>query len=363
MDKEKINSSDLLDKVSIKVNQWLNTEKKDREPKDNVYFWLVKFLLMIFLIHIVASLLDGFALAGKELVYVFAKSLRGALSSVWVVSLEIIRDLIILLILVDNLRDFVGSKYYKRLYSKDKKRKKVKETIFKVIDIILKVESVAFLIVFGFFGAVALFGFIYLIIIIIGGTQVVSPLIIFLSIFAICYFAFRHVQYRVFGVKTIVTRHFFIVGFIVLLLGVTFFAYEVKGYEYVNSLPTGFIMDSKEVNVRIEGLEKIVITSDSKLNNIKLYVDENVAKDEILIKTDSYKTSDISYIYKYLEDSMNITITSDLKYDIDYTEDILNLFVSTLKKKTIYNYNLIKYPNINVYINPSNSNRVSIEHK
>ena len=362
MDREKLNSSDLLDKVSIKVNQWLKTEKKDREPKDNVYFWIVKFFLMLLLIYIVESLLDGAALGGKELIYVFVKSLRSVLSSIWGITLEIIKDLVVLLILVDNLRDFVGSKYYKRLYAKDRKRKKAKETIFKIADIVLKVNAVAFLILFGFLAAVSLFAFVYLIVIIVDGTQIVSPLIITLTMFAISYFAFRHVQHRVFNVKTLVTRHYFIAGFIILLLGVCFFTYEVKGYEYVNSLPTGFVMETKDVNVKINDLEKIVIKADTKLDNIKLYISEDVAHDEIIIKTENYRTSDVSYIYKYDDNNIKITVTSDLVYDMDYTEDIMNLFVSTLKKKTIYNYNLLKYPNINVYVNPINSNRISVEH-
>ncbi len=363
MNSDKFNSCELLDNVSIRVNKWLGTEKKGKEPKENVYFWIVKVFLVLIFVQLVAMLFNGFAYAGKEIIYAFGKSLRGFISSIWVGSLNIIKGLAILFIFFDNLKDFVESKYYKKLYSKDKKRKKAKEVLFKVFDILLKINTVGYLILFGVIAVLSLLGIAYLIMILKDGTLIFSPFLIAITIFVICYFVFKYIKGRIFEGKTYITRNYFVISMIVLLGSIVFLGYELSNFDHRNSLPTGFTTNAEKMTADIENMDKVVITSDSKLDNIRLFIDEELDKNEIRIETESYRTADVKYVYSYDEKNMEVIITSDLDLEVGYSSDLINLFVSTFRHKTIYNYNLLKYPNINVYINSANFDRVSVKHK
>ena len=42
-------------------------------------------------------------------------------------------------------------------------------------------------------------------------------------------------------------------------------------------------------------------------------------------------------------------------------KDIFKLFAATANDRTIYNYNLFKYPNVEVYANPSDFERIIIK--
>ena len=72
---ERTNGDDILDALSLRINQNLRTEKEIDDKKNNVYFWLFKFLILIVYLLII----NGVFILVKEfvvyLIYLFAVSL------------------------------------------------------------------------------------------------------------------------------------------------------------------------------------------------------------------------------------------------------------------------------------------------
>ena len=185
-DKKKITSNDVLEALSIRTNQILKTEKDSKDPKNSLNFWIFKFIYLAIYVFILRVLFDAIRDGGVEIIYFLGKSLRSVLSYIWIGVLDFTKELIIIFLIFDHLKIFTESKYYKRLYSHDEKMKNNKEILIKVITVFLKVFSVCLMITVGVLGALSMFMFIYFIVMLINGTYVISPMIIFGSIFVIC---------------------------------------------------------------------------------------------------------------------------------------------------------------------------------
>ena len=59
---ERTEGDDILDALSLRVNETLKTEKKIDDKKNNVYFWLFKFLLLIvfvFAVNVLITLVEN----------------------------------------------------------------------------------------------------------------------------------------------------------------------------------------------------------------------------------------------------------------------------------------------------------------
>ena len=361
MNKNGITSNDILEALSIRVNDILRPNSKRQTKKNNIFFWIFKFIFLLLFIILIAWFFNQLRGLGVSIIYFVGKSLRSVLSAIWIVVIDFMKELLIIYLLYDNFKIFISSEYYENLYSKERKMKKQKEGIVKVINIIFKIISVGFLIITGFIAALALFFAVYLTIMFMDGVYLISPIIIMISIFVICYFTFKHVQSRFFDTKVVITKTYFIVSFLVLLAGVMLFGYEISSFEYNNKLPKGFETIKKEQTFKINDNQKIGIKSDSKLDNLKVIIDDNL-ENEIKIEVEYFETADVKYIYNFNEnDDLNLTFTSSLNFETDNVVDVLKLFMSCFKNKTIYNYNLFKYPNIYVYANKETLDKISIK--
>lgn len=361
MDKNKINSNDVLEALSLRVNEVLRPGKKKEGKKDNIFFWIFKGIFLVLYIILLAWFFEQLKGLGAAIIYLVAKSLRSVLSGIWIVVIDFIKELIILFLLYDHLKIFTSSTYYENLYAKEKVLCKRKKAIFKGIDIFLKVLSVCFLVVSGFFAAISIFFAIYLIIMFMDGVFVISPIIIMLSIFAICYFTFKHVQNKFFNGKAVITKNYFLASFIALLLGVIFFGYEVSSFEYNNTLPIGFDIVKKEQVFDVSEYNSIILKSDSKLDNLKVIIDDELGE-EIKVEFEYFETANVKYVYYLTDDgSLKLKFTSSLEFESENVVDVLKLFMASFNNKTIYNYNLFKYPNIYVHANKDVLERISIQ--
>lgn len=361
MDKNKVNTSDVLEAMANSINDALRPHKKKNINKKDGYFWIFKFVLLIFYIIFIYALFYALKELGVTAIYAFGKSLRSVLSFIWVYVLELIKYIIIISLLHDNLKMFKDSTYYKNLYKKDNRMLVKKEKLFNITSTILKILGVILLIITGGLSLVFMFAFIYLLLLLINGTIFVSPLIIALSIFAVSYFTFRNLLHRFFNTRGFFSKNYFIISFIVILAGVLFFGYETSSFEYQEKLPYGFKLNTKEVSFDISDKQKIILKSDSKLDNVKV-VSDSTLENKIKVKFEYYDTADVRYEYNFNEnDDLNLTFASDLNFDISDSVDILSFFVSTFNKKTMYNYNLFKYPNIYVYVNSKDLGRIELK--
>lgn len=361
MDKNKVNTSDVLEAMATSINDALRPHKKKNANKKDGYFWIFKFGLLIFYIIFIFILFYLFEEMGVSAIYAFGKSLRSVLSFIWVYVLDLIKYIVVISLLYDNLKMFKDSTYYKNLYRRNEKMLVKKESIFNITEDILKALGIILIIISGGLALAFLFAFIYLFILVINGTTFVSPLIVALAIFAASFFTFKNLLHRFFGTKGFFSKHYFIVSFLIIFVGVLFFGYEVSSFEYQEKLPYGFKLITKEVSFDIADVKNIYLKTDSKLDNLKV-INDSTLEDEIKIVFEYYDTADVRYEYNFNEDNnLDLTFASNLDFDLSDSVDVLKLFVSTFNKKTMYNYNLFKYPNIYVYANSKDLGRIKSE--
>lgn len=360
---EKVTSNDVLDALSIRLNDLLKTGKKGSvERKNSSYFWLFKLIFVVLYILLIVIIFDVTRDFGVALIYAFGKSLRSVLSLGWILILAFLKGILILYVVFNNLVDFMESDYYKKLYINDKPLFMRKNAIFGTIKTILQGFSIGFLLIVGFSSAVALFVAILFIKLLLDGVYIVSPIIICLAVFAICYLAFKHIQNKFFNTKPVISNSAFLFAVIILVIGVAFFGYETSGYEYKNGLPLGFETIKQTKLFDVSRTDKIVIKSNTKLDNLKVYIDDTLV-DEIRVELEYYDTAEVSYIYTFNKtDDLYLTFTSDLKFDFEDLYDVAKLASATFSNNTVYNYNLFKYPNIRVYANERVAKKITTQH-
>lgn len=360
MNKDKITSSDVLDALSMRVNDVLRPGRKNNK-KNNSYFWIFRIMFLVLYLLIVSWVFDTVKQVGIEVVYTFGNSLRSVLSYIWKFMLEFMKNLFILFTVYENFKIFTSSSYYNMLYENDKGMLVKKEKVFKVIEYCIKALAIFLLSIVAVVSTVSMFMLVYLIIMFINGIYLISPILIMISIFAICYFTFKLLQNKFFNSKIIITKNHFVISLCILIVGILAFSYETSSFEYRNSLPSDFQMVHKEEVFKIKKNQDIILSNSSKLDNMKILID-NSLHNEIRVEFDYYKTADVKYEYQFNDfDDLKLHFKSSLDFPVDETYNVIKLFVETFSNKTMYNYNLFKYPNIYVYVNSENLNQVSIK--
>lgn len=353
--------NDILEALAIRTNDVLRPDKKSKNKKNNAYFWAFKLLYLIIFIMIIKSVFNCFDKVGVSFIYVVGKSLRGILSTVWSVSLSFFKNLIILYLIYDNYKVLVNSEYYSNLYAKNKKLCNRKENIFYVIELVLKVCSVFFMIAIALLGLASLYVFVIVLIMLFKNIYIISPFIITGALFLLSLLIFLHIKNNFFEKKQTIVRNHFIFAISILVIGCLAFGYEISSYEVVNNLPSEMELIVKETTFDINDGKKINIINSSKLNNIEIIYDEKL-DDKLYISFEYFKTANVKYTYTFNEnDDLNLAFSSKLDFHPRNVNDVLELIHSTFNRKTIYNYNLFKYPNIVMRVNPKYENLISIK--
>ena len=352
MNNEKVSVNDVLEALAIRLNDVLRPDKKSKNKKNNAYFWTFKFIFLLLLIWLITIAFNSFEEFGVSLIYIVAKSLRSVLSVIWITSLSYIKGLLILYLLFDNLKIFVESEYYDNLYESNRKLRLKKETIFKTVELILKVFAVFYMIGIAVVGAISAYILATIVFMLLKNVYIISPLLIFGSILLVSFFTFMHIKNKFFSNKQTIVKNHFIFAFSILFLGVFFFGYETSSYEYKNQLPDGMELTHKEQIFTIKENQKIELKNNSKLDNLEVIYDDTL-EDEMKVEFEYFETAEIRYVYTFNEnDDLQLSFSSRLDFHSKNLEDVFNLVYSTFNRKTIYNYNLFKYPNITVRINP-----------
>ena len=357
----KVTVNDVLEALAIRINDVLRPDKKSKNKKNNAYFWAFKLILLLLFIWIIKVVFQCFEESGVMIIYNVSKSLRSVLSTIWVVSLNYIKGILILYLLYDNLKIFVESEYYDNLYENQRKLRYKKEILFKAIELFLKIYAVFFMIGIVAVGLVAIFAFILLLIMVLRNIYIISPLIITGSLVAISILTFFHIKNKFFDDKQYITKNHFLLAFIILIIGVLFFGYETSSYEYMNKLPDDIELVEKEQSFAIKEDQLIKIKSNSKLNNVEIIYDDSL-EDEMIIKLEYFETAKVRYYYEFNEnDDLILGFSYKLDFKPENVNDVFNMIYSTFNRKIIYNYNLFKYPNIYIHINSIYKDSIKVE--
>lgn len=351
----------IIDLVSMRINETLKADRKNTTPKNNPYFWIIKGLMLIAAIIFIVFIFNALEEIGTEIIYEINKSLRSVLSGIWIFTVSFIKNILVLYLIYSNVVQFVESPYYDRLYRKDLEMRNHKDILFDRIIKVLRLVSILFLIVLFLVAAFAIFIFFYFIFIWFNGTKILSPFIVSISVVFITYLAYRHILVGFFNSKQEINNRCYVLGLLLVLFGAMFLFYELKDFKYSSSLPEAFETKVKFTKFDISKKDKVIINNTSKLNNIKIQTNDSLG-DEIHVYVEYYKTAKVNYIYQYNDnDDLLIKFDSDTTFGIRDIPDALGMVEKGLIDKTIYNFNLFKYPNIKIFVNTHNADRIFLD--
>ena len=357
---DRTEEDDVLDALSLRINETLKTEKKIDDKKNNVYFWLFKFIILLIYLGFINLVLTLFRDLGSFAIYNFSVSLRSVFIFFWDIFINFSKGIISLYVVFKNLKIFMNSSYYKRLYSNDKEMYSKKNKFFKVLYLIFKYLSVPYLLGLSFISAIVLAIFIVLSYMALNGIYSASLMVISLAVFGICYSVFNIIQNKFLDKKDSISLKSVIMVFAVFLLGIVLFGYEFGNYSYENGLPLNFETEKKVLYFDVESNKDIIIKTRSKYDNMKFFVDDSLG-DEIRIELEYFETADVKYIsHLNSRDDLYLEFDSDVSFDLANVEDVVKLSYETIKDQTIYNYNMFKYPVIKVYVNSENISKVTL---
>ena len=357
---ERTEGDDILDALSLRINSTLKTEKKIDDQKNNMYFWLFKFIVLAFYLLIINGVFTILREIGVDLIYSIAVSLRGILSLIWTTIIEFARWLLTLYLLFKNLKIFMNSSYYKRLYVKDQEMNKKKKKFFNTTSSVLKYLSVPFLL-FLCISIAFLLAFLTLqVYMLINGMYSASLILITVILTFICYSIFRNIQYKFFNLGSIVRKRTIAIMSIFFLFSLLLFSYETSGYEVNSTLPTGFKIENKIMYFDVMRGQDIILKSGSKYENIHVYTDDTLVN-QIRVELEYFDTANANYTYYFNDnDDLFMEFNSELDFHIKDFDYVLKLVIDTIRDKTLYNYNLFKYPTINVYVSSDYLNDVTL---
>lgn len=360
---ERTTGDDILDEISLHINKKLKTEKAIDNQKNNVYFWLFKFLVLIVYLIVVNAALYGIKELGSDLINLAFLSLSSVFAGAYSFIIWFITYILNVYILYKNLIIFKESPYYKRLYKNDIKMYSNKVELFDLLETILKALAIAALVIIGFVTLLIL-SLIVLLIVLMASNIFQFPLLLALCcLFALCSFIFAEIEKKFFCVKTIVTKNYIYTALVFTLIATIWFQidvfYDNSPYNISKSLPQPFEVENKRVKFDITNKDAIYLKSNAKFNNIEIITDNNL-KDEIVLDFEYYKTAKVSYTNHFNEnDELIISFDSDIDFKNDDFIDLLILGIESIEKKTIYNYNMLRYPRIKVYVNSENKNSIN----
>ena len=358
---ERTSGDDLLDALSLRLNQNLRTEKQIDDKKNNVYFWLFKFLILIVYLLILNA---GFFIVkelGQYLIYLFAVSLRSVLSFIFVTGITFVQLLATTYILLKNLKIFTKSTYYKKLYAKDRYMLKKKRAFFGTIESILQAFGVVFLVFMGCLGVILVSIIVMLLILASHKLYMFSLMAVAIILLVLCFLVYGEIKSKFFGLKSKVRKEHLYIGLLALIFSILCFGYETNGYKLSTSLPNSMETITKSLSINISNIEKVNVKTNAKFNNVEL-VQDNSLSDIIVVKVEYFKTAEVSY-KSYFKDSDDLDIEFDgaVNFTMDNFTDVFKLGVETIRTKTMYNYNMFKYPKVTIYAGSAEYDRLNIE--
>ena len=80
---ERTLGDDIIDEISLHINKRLKTGKQIDDKKNNVYFWICKFAILVLYLLVLNFFFYLLKEVGTNLIYYFSVSLRSVLSAVY----------------------------------------------------------------------------------------------------------------------------------------------------------------------------------------------------------------------------------------------------------------------------------------
>lgn len=155
-----------------------------------------------------------------------------------------------------------------------------------------------------------------------------------------------------------------LVGFLLFIVGLITINFELVKYEFVNHLPNNFKTTTDTFYVNTDLGKDYIINAARYNDNLKIVTNvNNNLKDKIMIEITHAETSVVTSHVKNNMYNTEITFSNEIKLNKDSFKDIYMLLLRCITEKKIYNYNLLKYGQINVYGSEESLSRLELDKK
>lgn len=139
-------------------------------------------------------------------------------------------------------------------------------------------------------------------------------------------------------------------GFLLFIIGLIIVNFDLKGYKYVNYLPSNFKTSTEVIKLNVENNKKYKVKKAKNQQNIIIEKEENnIEENVITIEINHTETSKAYGLIKSFDKNVDVILYNDAVISkVDDLSNIYDLFVKCIKDKTVYNYNLLKYSRVKI---------------
>jgi len=339
-------SSNYIYKILNKLSDFIKNDEYTTFIKT-----ILKVIVLILIYSICGLIADGLNKIGHYIIYQVADTGRSLLSGIWTITVNLTFFIFITSSLYQLITMAVKDNNFIVLYQNKKKNKDVKRKLFLAMETVVKILGTISLIplFIGDIGALFLLGIligylrkgIYLISLFF---FVIGIILFFTSIILLIkkLISITDMNFKK-HVITIIVAGTLIAG---SSLGVLL---ETSSYSIDQNLTTDFHISTIKQEYKMDPTKEYIIYNNNNNKNLNLVIDDDLGSYiEIIIKHST--TSEVKSSIKNDKDKVKIFYNQDLNIQTEDLKNIINLGVSCIKDKTIYNYTLLKYAEIEVRV-------------
>lgn len=149
------------------------------------------------------------------------------------------------------------------------------------------------------------------------------------------------------------------VGLAVFLIGIAWFYLETINFDIDKNLTNNFEMKQEVLEYEVTDDETFRITNFNTNKNMNLYIDNSLSNEVriVVVYPDIMRVKSKYYTIDE-KDLVRINIENNLIMDFDTLNDLYDLGIISLKNKTLYNYSLLKYSEVRVFVNENYKEKI-----
>ena len=142
------------------------------------------------------------------------------------------------------------------------------------------------------------------------------------------------------------------IGPAVFLIGIAWFYLETIDFDIDKNLTNNLEMEQEVLEYEIEDDETFRITNFNTNKNMNLYIDNSLSNEvRIVVVYPDIMRIKSGYYTIDEKNLVRINIENELVMNFDTLNDLYDLGIISLKNKTLYNYSLLKYSEVRVFVN------------
>ena len=149
------------------------------------------------------------------------------------------------------------------------------------------------------------------------------------------------------------------IGLAVFLIGIAWFYLETIDFDIDKNLTNNLEMEQEVLEYEIEDDETFRITNFNTNKNMNLYIDNSLSNEvRIVVVYPDIMRIKSGYYTIDEKNLVRINIENELVMNFDTLNDLYDLGIISLKNKTLYNYSLLKYSEVRVFVNEDHKENI-----